>query len=97
MKPNFPSFFQVESLPLVFTAFLTQPPLPQHSSNKQTNDESRQGMYRGIQVLGTFIVKVPKDVQRWVFFQGGTRRRGTRRPISVNGTVLANRSPVDED
>ena len=49
-----------------------------HRKTPQT-DEPRQGMDRGIQVLGTFVVKVPKDVQRRLFF-----RSGVRRPISVS-------------
>lgn len=43
-------------------------------------DEPRQGMDRGIQILGTFVVKVPKDVQRRLFFRSG----GNRRPISFS-------------
>ena len=40
MKPNFPSFFQVESFPPVFTAFLTQPPL-HHRTNKPTTSHGK--------------------------------------------------------
>ena len=50
-----------------------------HWKTPQT-DEPRQGMDRGIQILGTFVVKVPKDVQRRLFFRSG----GTRRPISFS-------------